>query len=217
MILLIIIVLTISAGVIIYIKYNSEEEFYIEESNSIINVNEVVEQEIGETKEKIIVHVTGAVNKEGIVELEEGSRIIDAIEMAGGAKEDANLSKINLAYQLEDGQKLYVPNINDKEEIEYITEDVAKNNIVNNDGIVTDEKENNKNKTNIESEKKVMVNINKATQAELENLPGIGPAIATRIIEYRNENGKFSSIDDIKNVKGIGDAKYDKIKDSIEV
>ena len=137
--------------------------------------------------------------------------------MAGGAKEDANLSKINLAYQLEDGQKLYVPNINDKEEIEYITEDVAKNNIVNNDGIVTDEKENNKNKTNIESEKKVMVNINKATQAELENLPGIGPAIATRIIEYRNENGKFSSIDDIKNVKGIGDAKYDKIKDSIEV
>ena len=137
--------------------------------------------------------------------------------MAGGAKEDANLSKINLAYQLEDGQKLYVPNINDKEEIEYITEDVAKNNIVNNDGIVTDEKENNKNKTNIESEKKVMVNINKATQAELENLPGIGPAIATRIIEYRKENGKFSSIDDIKNVKGIGDAKYDKIKDSIEV
>ena len=137
--------------------------------------------------------------------------------MAGGAKEDANLSKINLAYQLEDGQKLYVPNINDKEEIEYITEDVAKNNIVNNDGIVTDEKENNKNKTNIESEKKVMVNINKATQAELENLPGIGPAIATRIIEYRNENGKFSSIDDIKNVKGIGDAKYEKIKDSIEV
>ena len=217
MILLIIIVLTISVGVIIYIKYNSEEEFYIEESNSIINVNEVVEQEIGETKEKIIVHVTGAVNKEGIVELEEGSRIIDAIEMAGGAKEDANLSKINLAYQLEDGQKLYVPNINDKEEIEYITEEVAKNNIVNNDGIVTDEKENNKNKTNIESEKKVMVNINKATQAELENLPGIGPAIATRIIEYRNENGKFSSIDDIKNVKGIGDAKYDKIKDSIEV
>ncbi len=137
--------------------------------------------------------------------------------MAGGAKEDANLSKINLAYQLEDGQKLYVPNINDKEEMEYITEDVAKNNIVNNYGIVTDEKENNKNKTNIESGKKVMVNINKATQSELENLPGIGPAIATRIIEYRNENGKFSSIDDIKNVKGIGDAKYDKIKDSIEV
>lgn len=217
MILLIIIVLTISIGVIIYIKYNSEEEFYIEESNSIINVNEVVEKEIGETKEKIIVHVTGAVNKEGIVELEEGSRIIDAIEMAGGAKEDANLSKINLAYQLEDGQKLYVPNINDKEEMEYITEDVAKNNIVNNYGIVTDEKENNKNKTNIESEKKVMVNINKATQSELENLPGIGPAIATRIIEYRKENGKFSSIDDIKNVKGIGDAKYEKIKDSIEV
>lgn len=137
--------------------------------------------------------------------------------MAGGAKEDANLSKINLAYQLEDGQKLYVPNINDKEEIEYITEDVSKNNIVDNDGIVTDEKENNKNKTNIESGKKVMVNINKATQSELENLPGIGPAIATRIIEYRKENGKFSSIDDIKNVKGIGDAKYDKIKDSIEV
>ena len=137
--------------------------------------------------------------------------------MAGGAKEDANLSKINLAYQLEDGQKLYVPNINDKEDIEYITEDVAKNNIVNNYGIVTDEKENNKNKTNIESEKKVMVNINKATQSELENLPGIGPAIATRIIEYRKENGKFSSIDDIKNVKGIGDAKYEKIKDSIEV
>lgn len=215
MILFIIIVLTISIGVIIYIKYNSEEEFYIEESNSIINVNEVVEQEIGETKEKIIVHVTGAVNKEGIVELEEGSRIIDAIEMAGGAKEDANLSKINLAYQLEDGQKLYVPNINDKEEIEYITEDVAKNNIIDNNGIVTDEKENNK--TNIERGEKVMVNINKASQAELDALPGIGPSIAESIIEYRNENGKFSSIDDIKNVKGIGDAKYDKIKDSIEV
>ncbi len=161
-------------------------------------------KETNDLEGKIIVHITGEVKNTGILVLKEEARIADAIESAGGATEEADLNKINLAYTLKDGQKIYIPNKEDEENIAYITEGSGNNVSVENG----DESE---------MKEKIKININTASQAELEELPGIGEAIASRIIEYREENGTFNKIEDLLNVKGIGDAKFAEIKEYIVV
>jgi len=187
-------------SLIIYFIDKGGEEEYIEINNEIANLTEEDMEEEIEEYDEIILHIVGAVKNPGIVRIKEGSRIVDVIEAAGGITEDADVSKINLAYIVEDGQKIFIPSITDEitEETEYVTSESGDNIIVDNN-----EGEN------------IMVNINKATQTELETLPGIGPAMALRIIEHREENGKFENIEDIKNVKGIGDAKFENIKNNI--
>ncbi len=194
-------------------EFNIEDGMLnLEEINEVIEGSEETEEVENETNnesnidgedeevEEIIVHITGEVNKPGIVVLKSNSRIADAINKAGGATKEADLNQINLAYILEDGQKIYIPNKNEKiDEDEYITEG-NRNNIGNNNSK--------------EGEK---VNINEAMQTELEELPGIGPSLASRIIEYREQNGDFKKIEELQNVKGIGDAKYDDIKDKVTV
>lgn len=162
------------------------------------------EKETNNLEGKIIVHITGEVKNTGILVLKEEARIADAIESAGGATEEADLNKINLAYTLKDGQKIYIPNKEDEENIAYITEGSGNNVSVENG----DESE---------MKEKIKMNINTASQAELEELPGIGEAIASRIIEYREENGTFNKIEDLLNVKGIGDAKFAEIKEYVVV
>ena len=171
-----------------------------EEKNALENANN---NQVTEDKEEIAVHITGEVKKQGIIYLEKGSRVADAIKKAGGETKDADLSQINLAYILQDGQKIYVPNKN--EEIsQYITEKSGNN----------DTEENTTSNSNKEDKK---VNINTANQSELDQLPGIGPSIAQKIIEYREENGNFKNIQELQNVKGIGNAKYEEIKDNVTV
>lgn len=143
-------------------------------------------------------HVTGQVVNQGIVKLKEGSRVINAIEEAGGVTPQADLTKINLAYLLEDGMKLYVPSINDKQEEEYVSSS-------------------NTNRQSANSKQILRININTATNEELQKLPGIGEAMASRIITYRKENGKFTKIEDLKNVSGIGEAKFNNIKNYIYI
>ena len=166
--------------------------------------------------EKIYVYITGEVNNPGIVVLPIGSRISDAIDYAGGVTSNADIMKINLVYMLQDGMKVNIPSskeLNDNPNFEYITMGSG------------DEKNDNKDfkaleTTNNKSEsafKISNVNINTATQTELETLPGIGPSLALKIINYRKENGKFKSIEELKNVSGIGDNKYDEIKKYIYV
>lgn len=164
---------------------NNYQELEINE-NKIENDTEI-------KKEKIKVHIAGSVVNEGIIELEEGDRIADAIKEAGGTTSDANLNKINLAYKLQDGQKIYIPNQNEEDEQN------------DNEDIITNINETNK------------ININTATQTELEVLPGIGPSTAIKIINYRNTNGKFKKIEDIKNVPGIGESKFQNIEEQITV
>ncbi len=194
-------------------EFNIEDGMLnLEEINEVIEGSEEIEEVENETNnesnidgedeevEEIIVHITGEVNKPGIVILNKNSRIADAINKAGGATKEADLNQINLAYILEDGQKIYIPNKNEKiDEDEYITEGNG-NNIGNNNSK--------------EGEK---VNINEAMQTELEELPGIGPSLASRIIEYREQNGDFKKIEELQNVKGIGDAKYNDLKDKVTV
>ncbi len=204
---IILIIILIFIGIYVYnIRFNTSED-NIDIENNNINLGENFLDTIENKSEKddiIIVHVTGAVKKSGIVELSQGARIYNAIEMAGGSLEEADLSKLNLAYLLEDGQKIYIPFIGeiteDNENIEYIT-----SNLGNNNSIIQDTIKGGNDK----------VNINTANQTELETLPGIGTATAEKIIDYRTKNGKFNTIEDIQNVKGIGQAKYENIKESI--
>lgn len=147
-------------------------------------------------KKNIMIHITGQVNFPGIINLEEGSRIIDAIESAGGLTESADLSSVNLAYELQDAQKIYIPSVNDLNEINVIQE--------NGSNVLLDD-----------ISKKLKININKATESELQNLDGIGLSTARKIVQYRNENGDFKKIEDLKNVPGIGDSKFSNIKDQI--
>ena len=207
---------------------------YTKEDDSIISTEEIVEENMVEntignleeneetTKEdtdKIIVHVSGAVNKEGIVELEENSRISDAIDKAEGLKENADTENINLAFKLEDGMKIYIPTIgesreqnkqNGQSQNQTLMDETSKY-VTSSSGVVQEEQTNGQS----EQKKNEKININTATQTQLETLPGIGPSTSLKIVNYREENGKFKNIEDIKEVSGIGDAKYENIKDLI--
>ncbi|MCI8470248.1 MAG: hypothetical protein HFJ35_01940 [Clostridia bacterium] len=136
--------------------------------------------------------------------------------MLGGVREDASLEDINLAYKLEDGMKIHIPTKQERENVEETNttqEDKTESYVTTSSGVASNN-ESIENKTNIQNTK---VNINTATQTQLETLPGIGPSTAMKIITYRNEKGKFSKIEDIKEVSGIGEAKWEKIKDFITV
>ena len=202
-----VIAIAVLIGIIsfIYNKNQTKDDTILENDILITNTstnNNLVENE--SAKDLVVVHITGSVKNPGIVKLSESSRIEDAIQAAGGLTENADISKVNLAYVLDDGIKIKIPSITDDDigDEEIINEESGEN-IIEND---TTSSKNNKS-----------ININKATETELETLPGIGASLASRIVEYRKQNGNFSSIEDIKNVSGIGDSKYLNIKDFITV
>ena len=152
------------------------------------------------SNKKIIVHIAGEVKNPGVFEVCEGDRISNIIELAGGITDTANMGKVNLAYKVSDGQKIYIPSKNDViGQNEILSMDGGENVIVDGD------------KFNYNSK----VNINTATQTELESLTGIGPSIAAKIIKYRIDNGRFKTIEEIKNVTGVGEEKYKNIEDEI--
>ena len=176
--------------------FTKDEDTNILLSNELYTVTNT--DNTNEDLETIMVHIDGEVVTPGIISLKAGARIADAIQACGGTTDISDISKINLAYELKDGQKVYIPSIYDVEDVEYIQND-AGNNVIIPDA----------------SSSSALVNINSATQAELETLPGIGPSTATKIIDYRNKNGDFKNIEDIMNVSGIGESKFNNIKDYI--
>lgn len=176
-------------------KKNKDEEY---EDLEIINNENISNTEVREEVDKIKVYVTGEVKFPGVIELESGARIEDAINLAGGTTDKSDLSLINLAYSLEDGEKLYIPNLDENFKEQYITKENAE-------GIVESTNSDNKSK----------ININTGDIAELSNLPGVGSSLAQKIITYRQTNGKFKTIEDLKNVSGIGDKKYESLKEYI--
>lgn len=160
------------------------------------------QEEKKEEPKEIVIHISGAVQNEGIVKLEEGGRIADAIQAAGGMTSEADLTSVNLAYLLKDGQKIYIPKISDTEEEIPVNNAIPVNVIVGNG---TEESSNSNTK----------ININTATVSELTKISGVGEKTAMKIVEHREANGKFKTIEDIKSVSGIGDAKYESIKEYI--
>ena len=202
--IILITIISILLGAIIYYVYGKE--------TPSINQNEIMpyENETNETEEENT--ILTKIQKEGVYVLEEGSRISDAIEQAEGLKEEADTSNINLAYKLEDGMKIKIPT--QKENKNTNIENNQETFITQNSGLETEQIQTN---SQINEKKQEKININKANQEELETLSGIGPSIANKIIQYRKDNGNFKSIDDIKNVSGIGENKYNEIKNSITI
>ena len=169
-------------------------------SSSGAEVAEASRQPRGE----IVVYVSGLVEHPGVIKLPAGSRVLDAVNVAGGLLFGAEVSKLNLAQPLRDGMQIHVPGTpavkNDGISSHYqMAAGTGKNSSTPPGSIAPSDK----------------ININTATAAELDKLPGVGPAMAKRIVEWRQENGPFHSGEDLKQVKGIGDAKYQKLKDRI--
>lgn len=217
------IIAIVSVGYYVYGKNGTfavDENLEIsQDDEKVINDNNGDNNGTQKEKQIIKVHISGAVNNEGLIELEENSRVADAIEKAGGVKENACMEEVNLAYLLEDGMKIKIPTkeevqtqkINNSESTSSSTEDVKTNNAEFIKSAESKVSVNSNNKNNLR------VNINTANQTELETLPGIGTATALKIINYRKENGKFKNIEDIKNVKGIGESKFNNIKELIVI
>jgi competence protein ComEA len=158
------------------------------------------EQEVPTPKEEEIiqVYVTGAVQKPGVYRLQSGARVYDAVNMAE-ALPTANLGNINLAQKIIDEQAIVVPKIGEDLPI-----NAPSGGLISGSALV-------------KSGSTGKVNINSATAQELDGLPGIGPTLAQRIIEYRTSHGVFERIEDINEVSGIGDKKFADIKDLITV
>lgn len=148
----------------------------------------------GDEIETVVVDVGGAVIEPGVVELDAGSRVADAIEAAGGLATDADCTTLNQAQLLQDGQKVYVP----------------KEGEIDASGALVDSSTQEAGQVAT-----ALVNINTATLEELDALPGVGPATAQAIIDDREANGPFASVEDIMRVSGIGEKKYEKLKGSI--
>ena len=187
---------------IAYYSYVSskEENLNVSNTNELEVENSSNEVDVEAEENKIKVHISGAVKNEGVYELEGDARIIDAIEKAGGTLEIADMKNVNLASKLEDGMKIYIPK--QGEEVTNTNQEVEENIALENTP-----KENSKGK----------ININKASKEELDTLPGIGESTAEKIINYRKEHKSFKSIEELKEVKGIGDAKFEEIKDFVDI
>ena len=201
-------------AVIIFIVLNIGKvtEFNKEEKeNTTINAsieeskNDIEEKENKENKEEtkemgtgIFVHIDGWIQNPGVYEIKENDRVNTIIEKAGGLKEGASIKSINLAARLSDGDKIYIPNREEEKQIE--TTEVKGNNT-----------------GTVKITKNSKININKASITELKQITGIGESTANKIIDYRDNVGKFKKIEDIKEVKGIGDSKYESIKDKITI
>jgi len=148
------------------------------------------------TEKPIVVQISGAVPRPGVYALAQGSRVQDAISAAGGFLAEAEKTGINLARALEDGEQLDIPYVAGASPVILDVPPPAA--------------------TEAPSSAE-LININFASQAELESLPGIGPTTAQKIIQYREQNGPFLTIEDIINVSGIGPGTYERIKDLITV
>lgn len=175
-----------------------------EDETEIFEENELKpKQEESIEEQKVFVYVCGAVLNPGVYEMEINSRVFQAVEMAGGLLQTAVPEYVNQAMIVTDGQQIYIPS---QSEIDH--GDVLSSKSEFTDGV--------KNASNL-SGSSTKVNINTADKTELMTISGIGESRAQDIIDYRQQRGGFSTIEEIMNVPGIKDATFEKIKDSIEV
>ncbi len=171
------------------------------------------------SRDKMYVHVCGAVTAPGVYELPQGSRMYEAVEEAGGMTADAADEYVNLAQVVEDGQQIWIPSI---EEIKKYLEngtDISKISTIQKNrisaGVANTAVGVNSGEANVASGK--MINLNTASRDELMTLSGIGASRADAILAYREEKGNFQKIEDIMKVPGIKNSAFQKIKDNITV
>lgn len=199
---IIIVALLLVIGYQYYDSHNEDDdakEFLKINTSGVTDKNKALEsgssdlaiERASEEKKEIMVHISGAVNKPGILKLDSNKRVVDALDLAGGARDDADLDKINLAAKLHDEEKIYIPKIG---EVQSNISSLAS--------------------SPSSSASSSKININSADLNELTKIPGVGEKTAQKILDYR-ANNSFSSIEDIKNVPGIGDKKFESMKDYI--
>lgn len=192
-------------------KLNSKDDIYILTEESTVsdeNKNNDKKEKIEDEKEnisnkEITVYVSGEVNKSGVVTLKEGDRLAVAVEKLGGTTKKADLNNINLAIRVKDEEHYIIPKIGEAKQENL--KDVNNTKDIENAEIKNENTEKDSSK----------ININTATLEELDKLPGVGEATANKIISHREENGQFKTIEDIKNVNGIGDKKFENMKELI--
>ena len=148
----------------------------------------------------LFVDVSGEVKSPGVYEVEKDSRIFEAIEKAGGLTEKADTTSINQAEKVSDGQKITVPSRNDN-----VTQNTSSAGNTAAAG------------SSSSTQSTALININTADSAGLQEIPGVGPVTAEKIIDYRTQNGNFRKKEDIRNVSGIGDKTYAKMKNKITI
>lgn len=219
-VLIIILLVIISSGGYIYYSNNNKEEpkeLVLEEKEPTIKKEPI--KKSNETKE-IMVDIKGFVNTPGIYKLKEDSRVIDAINIAGGLKKNADTSVLNLSKKLKDEMVIIVYSfyqvenfIKIKEEEQIKQEGCIKGiNEIENNACIKEKEQSNNLEQNSNNKQ---ISINKSTIEELMQLEGIGESKAKSIIEYRNKFGLYKKLEELLNVKGIGQSLFDKIKENI--
>jgi len=184
------------------------ESFKAEQSQQALELVQAREDEEKSTsapasdKGIITIYVIGEVKNPGVFRLQKNDRVYQAVEMAGGALDTADMKQVDMARIISDEETVYIPAIG-----EVAGAPTAGNTSIQSESPRYAAGANNSG----------LININRASAEELDTLDGIGPALAQRIIEYRTANGSFTSIEDINNVSGIGDKKFEAIKNSITV
>ena len=200
---IIIMVIIIGVGLVKVIENtNYNDEMYIvseseDEKVELVDGEKTNHEEIEPPvkRKEIKIFISGEVNEPNVVTLDSDSRLLDAMDKVGGLKETADLNTINLAMKVEDGGHYIVPKKGESEsQILNDKDKPSDNKLLNN-----------------------KININTSTQEDLDTLPGIGEITAQKIIKYRDENGLFKSIEEIRNVNGIGEKKYEEIRELISI
>lgn len=217
------IIILISIGGLLCKGYLSDEVYVLnEEENTSKNTEDTINKNDGAENssssnsnkanksqkdvgvKEITVYISGQVAKEGVVTLSSDKRLADAVEKLGGLTKNADTNNINLAMKLEDEKHYIIPKEGE----------VIQNN--SDSTQVTSNKDNNSSNNATQSDSQgSKININTADLKQLDNIPGVGEATANKILSYRDENGEFKSIEEIKNVNGIGDKKFENMKDLI--
>lgn len=217
---LIVIVIIVVIGSIISIKnlkdinegyivsdIENKNEVYEESKTIDINNNTKNTMQISKVEtslnDKVTIYISGEVKNPGVVELKYDARLADGVDLCGGLTKDANLNGINLAMKIKDEGHYIIPKVGE-ETADTVTND---NEYRNENNTLNEPESNNDNK----------ININTADLSELDSLPGFGQVTAQKIIEYRQEHTKFNSIEELMNIKGIGEKKFNNVKDYIYV
>ncbi|MFV0361745.1 MAG: helix-hairpin-helix domain-containing protein [Suipraeoptans sp.] len=181
------------ALLLIFLYGCKKDEVVVEIDEEGTEFNESILEDSEVEASFVYVHICGHVNNPGVYELKIGSRYFEVIELAGGFSENANESTINLAKEVQDGERIYIPSVDE------ISDELISG---NNDAMEVDDGK---------------ININSASKEELMTLTGIGEAKASDIVRHREEQGTFDTIEDIKSISGIKDGVFEKIKDKIKV
>ena len=218
-------IIIISVIIFMVLNIGKVKEFEEKETTANIDKNITVSEENKDNKEKegneedkkenissatgIYVHIDGYVHNPGVYQLKENERINVLIEKAGGLKNGYSIKNINLAAKLSDGDKVYIPSIEEEKSL---------GNQNNNANTVEKHTNNGNNlNNNVSITKNNKININTANVSELKQITGIGESTANKIIDYRENVGKFKKIEDIKEVKGIGESKFESLKNKITI